>query len=77
MSAPLTPVADWLEAWCAADRAAMQATRDATRKSLLALDRQGEPPSSAETAELKRLRATANALLRVVMARIWAPAGAC
>ena len=54
---------NWLQAWRAADQAAMRATRATAVKSMLALDRRGEPPSAEETAEVRRLRALANSLL--------------
>ena len=58
----------WLNDWYVADSAAMRATRAAAAKSLLALQRRGEPPSDFERAEAKRLRELANALFRDGMA---------
>ena len=55
---------NWFEAWRTADRMANEAMRAAQRKSMLARDRLGDPPSAAETQELKRLREVADALFQ-------------
>jgi len=61
---------DWFQAWCAAERAAVQAIRATALKSMLALERQGEPPSADEAEEVRRLRARANALFEHGMAAL-------
>jgi len=67
---------NWFEIWSAADRIANEAIRGAARKSMLAMDRLGEPPSAQETQELKRLCGEANALFQQAMAAMKGSAGA-
>ena len=65
---------DRCQAWRIADRAAIQASRAATRQALLALAGQGEPPTARQTAEARRLRELANALLLDALAAMRAAA---
>lgn len=62
----------WFDAWCAADKAAAHAIRNAARESLLTLQR-GEVPSDAETREIKRRRDQAQAVFQQTMAAMRAP----
>jgi hypothetical protein len=67
---------NWFEIWSAADRLANEAIRGAARKSMLALDRLGEPPSQEETQELKRLCSEANAVFHHALAAMKGSTGA-
>ena len=61
---------DLLQNWRAANFAAMAATRAAARKSMLALDGRGEPPSASETAAARNLHAKADDLLEITLERM-------
>ncbi|HKB54761.1 MAG TPA: hypothetical protein VKD22_12230 [Ramlibacter sp.] len=55
---------NWFESWRTAERAANEAMRAAQRKSILARDGLGDPPSEAQTQEVQRLREVADALFQ-------------
>ena len=61
---------DLFQKWRIANQAAMLAAKAAFVKAVLALDGKGEPPSPAETDEVRTLRGLADDLFELAIARM-------
>lgn len=66
----LSSSTDLLQEWRAANRIATAAERAMLNASLRALERRGEPPSPDEAQRVRRLRAAADDLFQLAMARM-------
>lgn len=60
---------DLFQTWRNANQAAVVAAKAVLVKSILALDGQGEPPTAAETEEVRALRCMADDLFELTVAR--------
>ena len=60
---------DLLQTWRNANQAAVVAAKAVLVKSILALDGRGEPPTAAETEQVRTLRCMADDLFELTLAR--------
>lgn len=71
----LSSSTDLLQEWRDANRIATAAERAMLNASIRALERKGEPPTQAEAQRVRQLRATADDLFQLAMARMGEMAG--